>query len=90
MIPRKIPGQHSSARLRTVDGYMCRLSSQYSLTKKVSDRTSAVPHSVDLAGVSEVLDVAAGTLVWTLGFASMMEVGPAYNPAFRIQSSCVL
>ena len=52
----------------------CRLGSQYLLKKSLVGWKGAVPSSVEVSNVSEVLDVAAGTCPWTLDLASMPEV----------------
>lgn len=58
-----------------------RLSDQHQLMKKVLDREKAVPEWLDLNGVSNVLDIAAGTLVWTFDLLSMPEVRDRSNPS---------
>ncbi|TBU37430.1 hypothetical protein BD309DRAFT_620835 [Dichomitus squalens] len=51
-----------------------RLGDQYVFKKSVAGWTSAVPASVDVSRVSNVLDMAAGTCAWILDFASMPQV----------------
>ncbi|KAJ7171160.1 hypothetical protein C8R46DRAFT_993340 [Mycena filopes] len=51
-----------------------RLTKQYAMKKAIYDWSSAVPDTVDLSKVENVLDVAAGTCIWTLDFANMPQV----------------
>lgn len=51
-----------------------RLKAQYVLKKRITGLAGAVPTSVDVSHVREVLDVAAGTCAWTLDLASMPEI----------------
>lgn len=51
-----------------------RLTSQYLMTKKILGRTSPLPSCIDINSVSNVLDIAAGTCIWTLDLAKLPEV----------------
>ncbi|KAI0753484.1 hypothetical protein C8Q80DRAFT_1267876 [Daedaleopsis nitida] len=59
-----------------------RLVRQYAMKKAIYGWTSAVPASVNLASISHVLDVAAGTCVWTADFASIPEVSSRLTKFF--------
>ena len=43
-------------------------------------RDTPLPHGIDLGNISKVLDVGAGTLVWTLDVASLPEIKPRLEP----------
>ncbi|KAI0764642.1 hypothetical protein C8Q74DRAFT_1283089 [Fomes fomentarius] len=51
-----------------------RLQSQYLYKRSAMGWSDAVPKSLDLSCISDVLDVAAGTCAWTLDLSSMTEV----------------
>ncbi|KAI0710331.1 hypothetical protein C8T65DRAFT_193332 [Cerioporus squamosus] len=51
-----------------------RLVTQYAMKKAIYGWSAAVPPSFDISNISEVLDVAAGTCVWTADFARIPEV----------------
>ncbi|EIM91891.1 uncharacterized protein STEHIDRAFT_164316 [Stereum hirsutum FP-91666 SS1] len=51
-----------------------RLTSQYLMAKKILGRTSPLPSCIDINSVSSVLDIAAGTCIWTLDLAKLPEV----------------
>lgn len=55
-------------------GVFRRLTQQYNLAKKVLNRTSALPPSIDPASVETVIDIAAGNLVWTLDLVRTPEI----------------
>ncbi|RPD57318.1 hypothetical protein L226DRAFT_547045 [Lentinus tigrinus ALCF2SS1-7] len=44
------------------------------MKKAIYGWSTAIPSSIDISGISEVLDVAAGTCVWTADFAQIPEV----------------
>lgn len=50
------------------------MTSQYLMTKKILGRTSPLPPCIDINSVSSVLDIAAGTCIWTLDLAKLPEV----------------
>lgn len=56
-----------------------RLSNQYQLIKQVLGHGNAIPGWFDMKPVSNVLDIAAGTLVWTFDLLSMSEVRDRSN-----------
>ncbi|KAL7277649.1 hypothetical protein ACG7TL_008576 [Trametes sanguinea] len=51
-----------------------RLRTQYAFKKMLFGWNEPIPHSVDITNVNNILDVAAGTLAWTLDIASMSHV----------------
>ncbi|KAJ7732698.1 hypothetical protein B0H16DRAFT_1580772 [Mycena metata] len=51
-----------------------RLAKQYAMKKAIYGWSSAVPTTIDLSKVENVLDIAAGTCIWTLDFADMPQV----------------
>ncbi|KAJ7829470.1 hypothetical protein B0H13DRAFT_2116180 [Mycena leptocephala] len=60
-----------------------RLAKQYAMKKILYGWTSVVPDGIDVAGVEKVIDIAAGTCVWTLDFAKMPQVR-AHRTAIEI------
>ncbi|TDL26296.1 hypothetical protein BD410DRAFT_784388 [Rickenella mellea] len=57
-----------------------RLNRQYNVVKKVLGRTNALPASINPKGLSKVLDVAAGSLVWTLDLARTPDISTRLSP----------
>jgi hypothetical protein len=44
------------------------------MKKSIYGWSSAVPNSIDLSRVERVIDIAAGTCIWTLDFANTPEI----------------
>ncbi|TFY58085.1 hypothetical protein EVG20_g8286 [Dentipellis fragilis] len=63
------------------DQEKARLASQHFMMKKVMGRPSPIPEAVDVDKISDILDIAAGTCVWTLEVANLLEVKPRIHPA---------
>ncbi|TDL18763.1 hypothetical protein BD410DRAFT_466714 [Rickenella mellea] len=53
-----------------------RLNRQYNFTKRILHRTTALPRSISPNTVSSVMDVGAGTLVWTLDLLQTTQPRP--------------
>ncbi|TDL26297.1 hypothetical protein BD410DRAFT_895698 [Rickenella mellea] len=60
-----------------------RLNRQYNVVKKVLGRTNALPSSINSKGLSKVLDIAAGSLVWTLDLARTPDISTRLSPESR-------
>lgn len=60
---------------------------QYNWIKKVMGRSSPLPPSIDPATITHVMDVAAGSLLWTLDVANMPEIKPRLVPSSSSSSS---
>jgi ubiquinone/menaquinone biosynthesis C-methylase UbiE len=51
-----------------------RLAKQYAMKKSLYGWSTAVPDSIDVTRLENVIDIAAGTCVWTLDLASMPQI----------------
>jgi ubiquinone/menaquinone biosynthesis C-methylase UbiE len=51
-----------------------RLAKQYAMKKSVYGWSTAVPSSIDVTHLEKVIDIAAGTCLWTLDFATMPQI----------------
>ncbi|TFK40377.1 hypothetical protein BDQ12DRAFT_680854 [Crucibulum laeve] len=58
-----------------------RLQNQYNLAKDVMGHASAVPEWIKLSEITNVMDVAAGTLVWTFDLIGSPAVRERLNPS---------
>ncbi len=67
---------HSLLQAAHISSGMCRLGAQYLVKKRMFGWEEAVPSSVDVSQLVQVLDVAAGTCPWSLDLASMPKVRP--------------
>ncbi|KAL7277655.1 hypothetical protein ACG7TL_008582 [Trametes sanguinea] len=56
-----------------------RLGKQYAFKRALSQWNSPIPPSLDVSGVANVLDIGAGTCVWTFDFANLPEVRSRLN-----------
>ncbi|KZT21920.1 hypothetical protein NEOLEDRAFT_1098552 [Neolentinus lepideus HHB14362 ss-1] len=73
-IPGSAASEGSLYVIPATDPEKKRLVTQYALKKRIYGWTSAVPRSVNVSSLSNVLDVAAGTCVWTIDFTNIPEV----------------
>ncbi|CDO76731.1 hypothetical protein BN946_scf184813.g1 [Trametes cinnabarina] len=53
-----------------------RLGKQYAYKRTLFGWNSPMPPSLDVSGLTDILDVGAGTCVWTFDFANMPQVKP--------------
>jgi len=51
-----------------------RLTKQYAMKKSFYGWSKAVPDTIDLSRVENVIDIAAGTCIWTLDFTDMPQI----------------
>ncbi|OSC97581.1 hypothetical protein PYCCODRAFT_1419298 [Trametes coccinea BRFM310] len=56
-----------------------RLGKQYAFKRALSQWNSPIPPSLDVSGIANVLDIGAGTCVWTFDFANLPEVRSRLN-----------
>ncbi|KAI9059897.1 hypothetical protein FKP32DRAFT_1595915 [Trametes sanguinea] len=56
-----------------------RLGKQYAFKRALAQWNSPIPPSMDVSTVSKVLDIGAGTCVWTFDFANLPEVKSRLN-----------
>ncbi|KAJ7115630.1 hypothetical protein C8R43DRAFT_935011 [Mycena crocata] len=51
-----------------------RLAKQYAAKKSIYGWSTAIPDTIDVTNINNVLDIAAGTCIWTLDFACMPQI----------------